>query len=125
MEIMIASGDLCAVHFLITYRAYVVKFFELLGFRLGQGINLIHCRPTFHEHSPAGPGLAPDVEISMDAHHDGPNSPARLEDQYPETVEEQYNAEGELHGVAERPYDVHAVVELLPKCSPVRVDEEQ
>ena len=90
---------------------------QLVASSVLQTVDLGHGGPPLAEGAPAALGLAPDVEVGVDEHHDGPDRAAALEDQDPAAVEEEEDCEAELDGVAERPDVVDTVVEGLPEPS--------
>jgi hypothetical protein len=59
--------------------------------------------------------LAPDVEVGVYEHHDGPDGAARLEEQDPRAVEEEKHGEAELNAVPERADVVDPVVQRFPQ----------
>ena len=59
-------------------------------------------------------GLAPDVAVGVDEHHEGPDRPARLEEENPSAVEEEEDGETKLHTVAHSLHVVNGVVKRLP-----------
>lgn len=92
-----ASSDLGAGHLLVADGADVVKALEFLPGRLRQRVDLFDSRASLNKNAPAGSRLAPNVEICVDAHHDGSYGAARLKHQDPSAVEEEEYAKAELH----------------------------
>ena len=92
---------------------------------LGKGINLVDSKPSTHELLPSLLGLHPDVEVGMDAHHEGTDGPTGLEQQDPGSVEEEEYTKDELDTGSERFNVVHVVIQRFPHRGPVRVHHEQ
>ena len=77
---MPAPGHLGTSHVLIAYTANIVVFLQLIPRRILQAVDLRHGRPALAERAPAVLGLAPDVEVGVDEHHDGPDGAPTLEE---------------------------------------------
>ena len=86
---------------LITDAAHIVVFLQVLPRGVLQTVYLGHGRPSLTESAPATPRLAPDVEVGVDEHHDGPDGATALEDKDPATVEEEEYSKAELHSIPE------------------------
>lgn len=69
--------------------------------------------------------MQPDIEVCMNAHHQGPYCATRLEQQYPGSVEEEEYTEYKLNCIASSFNIIHVVVEPLPHGSSERVDHEK
>lgn len=122
---MPTPGDLSRAHLLVADGADVVVRGQLLVSGVRQAVYLVDGRPSFHEDRPAGFGVAPNIEVGVDAHHDRPDGTSALEQQDPGPVEEEEDPEAELDGVAEGPDVVDVVVQLLPEGLPSSVQEKQ
>lgn len=61
----------------------------------------------------------------MYTHHDRPYRAPRLEDQNPEAIKEQNHSKRKLHSVPKRPYEVDAVVQMLPEGAAIRDEQEE
>jgi hypothetical protein len=125
VEEVLAPGDLRRPHLLITNGTDVIQASQLLLVRLRQALDLVDRRPPLHEHRPTGLGVAPDVEVGVDAHHHSSDGAAAFEEQNPGAVEEEEDAEAELDGVAESSDVVDVVVELLPEGFAPGVEQKQ
>lgn len=125
VEEVLATCYFRGPHLLVTNRTHIVQSLQLFLLRLRQALDFIDGSPPLHENHPAGPGLAPDVEVGVDAHHDGSDGTAALENQDPHAVEEQEDAEAELDGVAEGSDVINVIVELLPKGLLACVEQEE
>jgi len=55
---------------LIANGADIVECLQLGRSCLRQGRDLVDSRKPLHEYRPSRPGLAPDIKVGMDAHHD-------------------------------------------------------
>ena len=88
VEEMIAFRHFRCFHFLVANGADVGELTQLLLVGLRQGIDLVDGVLSLHEYTPAGLGLAPQIEVGVDAHHEGAYGAARLEHQNPKAVAE-------------------------------------
>ena len=79
-----------------------------------QTVDLGNGCPPLAEGGPTILGLAPDVEVGVDKHHDGTDGPSTLEQKNPATVEEEKHSKTELDSVAKRSYVINPVVKRLP-----------
>ena len=107
---MPAPGHLGASHVLVTDAADIVVLLQLIPRRILQAVDLRHGRPALAEGAPAVLGLAPDVEVGVDEHHDGPDGAAALKEEDPTTVEEEEDGKAKFDSVAKSSYVVHTVV---------------
>ena len=107
---MPAPSHLSTGHVLIADAADIVVFLQLLPRRVLQAVDLRHGRPALAERAPPVLRLAPDVEVGVDEHHDGPDGATTLKEQDPTTVEEEEDGKAELNSVAKSSNVVHAVV---------------
>ena len=73
---MPAPGHLGTGHVLVADAANVVVLFQLIARCVLQAVDLCHSRSTLAERAPPILGLAPDVEVGVDEHHDGPDGAA-------------------------------------------------
>ena len=105
-----ASCHLRAGHVLVADAADIIVLLQLVACRILQAVDLRHCRPSLAERAPPVFCLAPDVEVGVDEHHDGPDGAATLEEQDPATVEEEEDGKAELDGVAKSSDVVNTVV---------------
>ena len=107
---MPAPCHLGTSHVLVTDAADIVVLLQLIPRRVLQAVDLCHGRPALAERAPPVFCLAPDVEVGVDEHHDGPDGAATLEEQDPAAVEEEEDGKAELDGVAKSSDVVNTVV---------------
>lgn len=122
---VLAPRDLRGLHLLVADGANVVQSAQLLVFRFGQTVDLVHGRSALHKHRPTRASVAPNIEICVDAHHNSPYSASALENENPSAVEKEEYAETKLHGVPERSDVVHVIIQAFPERFPASVQEEQ
>ena len=103
MEHVSALRDLGRAHLLIADGTNVIVSLYLLLGGVLQTVDLADGRPPLHEGGPSVPRLAPDVEVSVNQHHDGPDSAATLEYQDPAAIEEEEDSKEELNSVTDSP----------------------
>ena len=107
---MPAPGHLGTGHVLVADAANIVVLLQLIARRVLQAVDLCHSRSTLAERAPPILGLAPDVEVGVDEHHDGPDGAAAFKEEDPATVEEEEDGKAKFNSVAKSSYVVHAVV---------------
>ena len=125
MEKVSALGDASSLEVLVANGAYVAVSLQLLLGGFIQGSDARDGSSAVNEHPPAIFGLAPDVEVCMDAHHQGPDGTPRLKEHDPGPIAKQKDAKQELNGVAQGLDIVDIIVQLFPEVLLVSVHHEE
>ena len=122
MEEMVANGDFGRRQVVVTNGADVLVALQLSGGSVAHRVDLVDGLTALLVLVPAGARLLPDVVVSVDAHHDGPDGAPALEQHDPGPVAEEKDGEEELDSAADGANPIDVVVERLPHVVRVGVD---